>query len=147
MSKEITNEQREGIKKDYLLGLKPRELSLKYKCTVMQVYSIIRYHNVREQKHQIDNKKIEKLLKVEKLSNELYNAKINQLMDKSLNELDAILSNEGESKSIKIQAMRLIIDISGLKNKQKEEPEEQISEINIIHQPVKIVSSNIDTNY
>ena len=95
-----------ALKKDYLLGIKPKELSEKYNMPETQIYTYIKTHNLNSKK-QLLNLKIEE--KVEKLIED----RISKLTNKSLDVLENSLESENESNRLK--AVAEILDLSGYK--------------------------------
>lgn len=100
------------IQIEYEAGTKPIELSEKYGLTPKQISDRAYQDNWKKPKD-IKSKNIE-------ISRKKYDAKISRLIDKSFSELEKILNNDDAKDSDKINAVKCVIDISGLKKESQE---------------------------
>ena len=86
----------------------------------------------------INEKTNEIITEVKEEVKEGYKAEINALVDISLPELKAIIEDEEVSKSVKINAIKVVMDISGLKKETVDNPTGGITQVIINRQPAKM---------
>ena len=101
-----------NIQIEYETGTKPNELAEKYGLNSRQISDKAYKDNWKSPK-ELQARKVE-------ISREKYNVKISRLIDKSFSELEKILNNEDAKDSDKINAVKCVIDISGLKKESQE---------------------------
>lgn len=92
------------IKAEYLQGVTPKELALKYRLDVNKLYKKIENDNWTSEAREIKGK----------IGNNIQD-KIEKLTNKALKTLENVLDDELADHNVKVQASKALIDISGLK--------------------------------
>ena len=95
------------IKKDYLAGMKPIQLSQKYNITINQLRNLIGRNKWANKKIKLNNKIEEKIITG-------FTAEIDGLTSDALKVLKSIIKDKEIKKIDKVAAIRSILDISGL---------------------------------
>lgn len=94
------------IKKDYLEGVTPKELSKKYKFdNIDELYKYIENHKWASELREIQGN----------VGNEVQN-RIKCLTNLALDTLVEVIKDEETEKNVKVSACKAILDISGLKS-------------------------------
>lgn len=97
------------IKKEYLEGVTPRELALKYKIKARKISD-----KAYEDKWKTEKKKISENIR------ENTEDRINNLTNKAFDALEQVLDDKEAEYKDKVAAAKAIIDVSGLKKDKKE---------------------------
>lgn len=97
------------IKAEYVQGVKPKELALKYKIKAKSISN-----KANKEKWTIEKEKIS-----ENLSKNTED-RIKGLTNKAFNALEQVLDDENAEYKDKVAAAKAIIDVSGLKKDKKE---------------------------
>ena len=101
------------IQIEYEQGAKPKELAEKYNMTPKQISNRANRYGWVEKKVEISEKNVEK-------SRKRYDEEIDKLLSKSFVVLNEIINDDEAKYSDKINAVKCVIDISGLKKDNQE---------------------------
>lgn len=93
------------IKAEYLQGVTPKELALKYKLKAQAIYDKANRDNWIADKSRIAEKTLE-----------ITQEKIQSLTNLALDTLCNVINDSKTEKNTKVQAAKALLDISGLKN-------------------------------
>lgn len=100
------------IQVEYEQGIKPKDLAEKYGLTAKQIGDKA-YRNDWKKPCEISSEVVEK-------SRKKYDKEIDKLISKSFSVLNEIINDEGAKYSDKINAVKCVIDISGLKKENQD---------------------------
>lgn len=120
------------IKAEYLQGVAPRELALKYKIPAKTI------HEKASKESWVDEKE-----RICKNVQEVTQEKIQSLTNLALDTLCNVINDSSTEKNTKVQAAKALLDISGLKNS-KQVIEGIESGVNVIvnREAVQVESNN-----
>lgn len=93
------------IKAEYLQGVTPKELALKYRLKAQAIYDKANRDNWIDDRSRIAEKTLE-----------ITQEKIQGLTNLALDTLCEVINDSKTEKNTKVQAAKAILDISGLKN-------------------------------